>query len=228
LEYLARDVARRHGRVRVGAAQAFVRSDDESVLREVLADRRSERLGLRPLAATVLAAQADPSTVLEVLRQMGLAPAAESASGEVLVRRPDLHRTPPRRPPAPSRAELLPVADPLLEAVVRALRTGQPSAPASGPVDAPALEPTEPTRTLALLRDAIGRRQPVWIGYADGTGVVERRLVEPLSVEGGRVTAFDHTREEVRSFSVHRVAGVAAAEAVRAEVDDPATRLADG
>ena len=61
-----------------------------------------------------------------------------------------------------------------------------------------------------MLREAVERRQRVWIGYADGAGRVERRVVEPLSVEGGRVTAFDRTREEVRTFSVHRVTGVAA------------------
>jgi predicted DNA-binding transcriptional regulator YafY len=51
----------------------------------------------------------------------------------------------------------------------------------------------------------------VWIGYADGNGRVDRRVVEPLSVDGGRVTAFDHASEQVRTFSVHRVTGVAPA-----------------
>jgi predicted DNA-binding transcriptional regulator YafY len=54
----------------------------------------------------------------------------------------------------------------------------------------------------------VAARERVWIGYADGNGRVERRVVEPLSVEGGRVTAFDHASEEVRTFSVHRVTGV--------------------
>ncbi|GAA4360346.1 helicase C-terminal domain-containing protein [Angustibacter luteus] len=208
LEYLVRDVARRHGRIRVGAAKSFVRSDDESVLRELMADRRAAPLSLRALAPSVLAAQAEPATVLQVLRSMGLAPAAESATGEVVVRRPDARRTPLRQPPAPTRGEVTPAADPLLQAVVRALRSAAPPAPAPA---GPALAPTEPTHTLAVLREAIERRQRVWIGYADGTGRVERRVVEPLSVEGGRVTAFDHSREEVRSFSVHRVTGVAPA-----------------
>ena len=70
------DVARRHGRVRVGRpASAYVRSDDESTLRELLSDRRAASLRLRQLAPTVLApAQAcHPSTVLAVvLREVGL------------------------------------------------------------------------------------------------------------------------------------------------------------
>ncbi|GAB3599464.1 helicase-associated domain-containing protein [Angustibacter peucedani] len=211
LDYLVRDVSRRHGRVRVGAVSSYVRSDDESVLRELLADRRAASLRLRALAPTVLASQSDPATVLQVLRETGLAPAAESSSGEVVVRRPDTRRTPPRQPPAPTRGETVPPADPLLEAVAKALRTAvEPERPPAE-VGGPRLVPTEPATTLATLREAVAGRERVWIGYADGNGRVERRVVEPLSVEGGRVTAFDHASDEVRTFSVHRVTGVARA-----------------
>ncbi|NEB85267.1 helicase-associated domain-containing protein, partial [Streptomyces anulatus] len=79
LSYLIDDVARRHGHLRIGAASAYVRCDDEAVLNEILADRRSTGLRLRRLAPTVLAAQADPGSLLEALRDMGYAPAAESA-----------------------------------------------------------------------------------------------------------------------------------------------------
>ncbi|WP_131543070.1 helicase-associated domain-containing protein [Streptomyces sp. IBTA2] len=78
LSYLIDDVARRHGHLRIGAASAYVRCDDEAVLNEILADRRSTGLRLRRLAPTVLAAQADPGSLLEALREMGYAPAAES------------------------------------------------------------------------------------------------------------------------------------------------------
>jgi Helicase conserved C-terminal domain len=212
LEYLVHDVARRHGRVRVGAASAYVRSDDESTLRELLSDRRAASLRLRQLAPTVLAAQADPATVLAVLREVGLAPAAESPEGDVLVRRPDARRTPVRLPPRPSGGEPVPPTDPLLAAVVRALRLGQRSADAEPPRIGPRLAPTDPAVTLATLRDAVAGRQRVWIGYADASGRVDRRVVEPLTVDGGRVTAFDHATDEVRDFSVHRVTGVALAD----------------
>ncbi|MGO4426572.1 helicase-associated domain-containing protein, partial [Streptomyces sp. MCAF7] len=58
LAYLIDDVARKHGRLRVGAASAYVRCDDDTLLAEILADRRSAGLRLRRLAPTVLAAQA--------------------------------------------------------------------------------------------------------------------------------------------------------------------------
>ncbi|MFD0657696.1 helicase-associated domain-containing protein [Thermocatellispora tengchongensis] len=41
LRYLVSDVARRHGRVRVGTASAYIRCDDPAVLDQVLADRRA-------------------------------------------------------------------------------------------------------------------------------------------------------------------------------------------
>ncbi len=216
LEYLVGDVARRHGQVRVGGAGAYIRSDDESVLTELLGERKAAPLQLRRLAPTVLVAAADPPAVLSVLRQLGLAPAAESPEGAVVVRRPDARRTPPRQPPRPSAVGAAAPSPALLEAVVRTLRLGQTEHDEqrlrAAAVRGPALAATDPSVTLATLREAAARRQRVWIGYVDGAGRVERRVVEPLSVEGGRVTAFDTGSDEVRSFSVHRVTGVAAAD----------------
>ncbi|MEK8171402.1 helicase-associated domain-containing protein [Streptomyces sp. M19] len=58
LTYLIDDVARKHGRLRVGAASSYLRCDDDALLAEILADRRAAALRLRRLAPTVLAAQA--------------------------------------------------------------------------------------------------------------------------------------------------------------------------
>ncbi|MGW4569125.1 helicase-associated domain-containing protein, partial [Streptomyces sp. NPDC004561] len=99
LAYLIDDVARRHGHLRVGAASAYVRCDDDTLLNEILADKRAAALRLRRLAPTVLAAESDPATLLEGLRAMGYAPAAESAEGDVLITRAHAHRTTPRTAP---------------------------------------------------------------------------------------------------------------------------------
>ncbi|MYW05816.1 helicase-associated domain-containing protein, partial [Streptomyces sp. SID3343] len=112
LTYLVDDVARRHGRIRVGTASAFLRCDDDALLTELVADRRAAGLRLRRLAPTVLAAESAPDAVLEKLRAMGFAPVAESATGDLVLTRPDTRRTPPRsapprvagEPPAPSEA----------------------------------------------------------------------------------------------------------------------------
>jgi hypothetical protein len=216
LRYLVQDTARRYGRIRIGSASCYVRADDESTLAELLADRRTAALRLRRLAPTVLAAQAPPETVLSVLRGMGLAPAAESPDGEVVVRGPKAHRTPPRSRPRPVTALPPPPSDAAMLGAVQALRSADEAAQAraSSPdaVDVgppPPLSATDPASALALLRDAAAERRPVWIGYADAGGRVSRRLVEPLSVDAGRITAFDRGSEEVRTFSVHRVTGVA-------------------
>ncbi|MDP9218924.1 MAG: WYL domain-containing protein, partial [Actinomycetota bacterium] len=76
----------------------------------------------------------------------------------------------------------------------------------------PRLEPTDPTSTLAALRDAAADRARVWIGYVDGDGRPVRRVVEPLAIDGGRVRAYDIGSSEVRTFSVHRITGVAPVE----------------
>ena len=62
---------------------------------------------------------------------------------------------------------------------------------------------------LAFLQDAARERRQVWIGYVDAQGRSTSRVVEPRSVEGGYVTAYDHLRQEDRTFSLHRVTGVA-------------------
>lgn len=214
LEYLVQDTSRRHGRVRVGSAGAYLRSDDESVLLELMADRRAAALRLRRLAPTVLTAQTDPATVLETLRGMGHAPAAEGSDGALVLRRPDAHRTPPRDPPRP--VTRLPAPGPrLAQAVVRGLRQADAEvdatpAPSHGNGDAPPPLPSmDPAMSLATLRRAASERSRVWIGLADPGGRVSRRLVEPLGIEGGRITVFDHGTGEVRTVSVHRVTGVA-------------------
>lgn len=214
LEYLVTDVARRHGRIRVGAASAYVRAEDETVLAELLADQRTAVLRLRLLAPTVLAAQADPATVLDALRDMGLAPAAEGPNGDVLVRRPDAHRTPARERPRPVTGQPPVVADSVVEAVVRALRTGDAAADERARVappnaDVPTIPVLEPAVSLAALREAAAERRTVWVGLADPSGGTGRRRVEPLGVDGGRVTVLDTALGEVRALSVHRITGVA-------------------
>jgi hypothetical protein len=220
LHYLVQDTARRHGRVRVGAASAYVRADDEGALSELLADRRAAGLRLRRLAPTVLAAQAPPETVLTTLRSLGLAPAAETPEGDVLLRRPSERRTPPRNRPRPVSPLPPSPGAPALMAAVRALRAADEAASLRARTaerestdlgTAPPLAPMDPAGVLAVLRDAAAGRHAAWIGYVDATGHASTRLVEPLSVEAGRIHAFDRGAEQVRTFSVHRVSGVAVA-----------------
>ncbi|MFM9706818.1 MULTISPECIES: helicase-associated domain-containing protein [Streptomyces] len=216
LTYLIDDVARRHGHLRVGAASAYVRCDDDAMLNEILADKRAVALRLRRLAPTVLAAQADPAALLDGLRAMGFAPAAESAEGDVLITRADAHRSPPRTAPEPV-PEGPPVPDgTLLAAAIRAIRAGDlastaPRKPAEDAIaQAPgALPRTSPADTLATMQAAVLTGEAVWIGYVNAEGSASQRVIAPVRVEGGFVTAYDHTADEVRTYPLHRITGVA-------------------
>ncbi|MFI0260339.1 helicase-associated domain-containing protein [Streptomyces sp. NPDC017056] len=216
LAYLIDDVARRHGRLRVGAASAYVRCDDDALLAEILADRRAVALRLRRLAPTVLASAAPPDQLLEGLRAMGYAPAAESAAGDVLIARPDAYRTPPRTAPTPV-PDGPPAPDAtLLEAAVRAIRAGDLAATAERkPAGTPAtpapggLPRTTSAETLATMQAAVLTNATLWIGYVNADGAASQRVIAPVRVEGGFVTAYDHTADEVRTFPLHRITGVA-------------------
>ncbi|MEZ3177197.1 helicase C-terminal domain-containing protein [Streptomyces pimonensis] len=215
LAYLIDDVARRHGHLRVGAASAYVRCDDDAVLSEILADKRAAGLGLRRLAPTVLAAQAGPAGLLEGLRAMGFAPAAESAEGDVVIARADAHRTPPRTPPAPVPDGPPVPDDTLLAAALRAVRAGDlastaPRKPAAGG-DPGRGEPPRTTaaETLATVQAAVLTGEALWIGYVNAEGGASQRVIAPVRVEGGFVTAYDHTADEVRTYPLHRITGVA-------------------
>lgn len=215
LSYLIDDVARRHGHLRIGAASSYVRCDDEAVLNEILADKRSATLRLRRLAPTALAAHVDPASLLDGLREMGYAPAAESADGDVLITRAGAVRTPPRTAPVPV-PEGPPVPDPtLLGAAVRAIRAGDTAATVvhkdTGPASSAAgtLPRTTSAETLVTVQAAAMTGSAIWIGYVNAEGAASQRVIAPVRVEGGYVTAYDHTADEVRTYPLHRITGVA-------------------
>lgn len=218
LRYLVEDVAQRHARIRVGSASSFVRAEDPAILSELMADRRTAGLGLRRLAPTVLATQAPAEEVLRVLRELGLAPAAETATGELLLGGGDRpHRTPPRPAPQPRGPAQTPSED-ALAGLVRSLRaadraggegegTGRGT---DGAPRAPFMRPTPPSVSLARVRSAAERRASVWIAYVDGEGRTAHRLVEPLVVDEGRLSARDVRSSDVTVVPVHRIIAVSA------------------
>ncbi|MGW2724665.1 helicase-associated domain-containing protein [Streptomyces sp. NPDC001492] len=214
LTYLIDDVARKHGHLRVGAASAYVRCDDDTMLNEIMADKRAASLRLRRLAPTVLATQADPATLLDGLRAMGFAPAAESAEGDVLITRADAHRTPPRTAPEPV-PDGPPTPDAtLLAAAIRAIRAGDlastaPRKPTASAAPGGDLPRTTSAETLATMQAAVLTGEALWIGYVNAEGAASQRVIAPIRVEGGFVTAYDHTADEVRTYPLHRVTGVA-------------------
>jgi XPB/Ssl2-like helicase family protein/WYL domain-containing protein len=220
LTYLVDDVARRHGRIRVGAAASYLRCDDENLIAELLAAKGTARLGLRRLAPTVATALVSPESLLARLRELGYAPTAESATGAVLAARPDARRSPVRTPPRP--VSVGPSVTPeLATAAVRALRAGDAAAAAGRRAGAdgsrtefdgpPGYRRTSLSTTLERLQVAAAGGASVWMDYISDDGSATERIVDPLGVDGGILRAFDHRNNKVRSFKVSRIRAVAEA-----------------
>ncbi|HYJ72765.1 MAG TPA: helicase-associated domain-containing protein [Actinomycetota bacterium] len=80
LEYLVADVARRHGRLRVGGATTYLRGDPAMVAGAVRS-AAGRRLGLRELAPGVAVTGRSQRELLAALRKAGEAPLAEEPDG---------------------------------------------------------------------------------------------------------------------------------------------------
>jgi hypothetical protein len=77
LEYLIADVAKRHGRLRVGTAHSYIRCEDEGLVQQILHDKKCEHLRLRKIAPQVLVTEFELTEVIGELREYGYLPAAE-------------------------------------------------------------------------------------------------------------------------------------------------------
>jgi Helicase conserved C-terminal domain len=206
LTYLIDDVARRHGRLRGGAAAAFLRCDDPVLLAEVAAHPAATRLELRKIAPTVLVSPVPLAEVMEELRNAGFAPAAEDARGQVVDLRPTGLRLPaPARPRRNPPSALLPER---ALAMVEQVRAGDMAAGTrrgrtvslTGGTGA-----TDTAATLALLREAIEQNSQVWIDFVDSRGVASQRVVDPYRVGGGILEGRDVTHGAVRQYPLHRI-----------------------
>jgi Helicase conserved C-terminal domain len=203
LTYLIDDVARRHGQLRVGMASSFVRCEDAALLAQAVAAPATEVVELRLLAPTVAVSQAPIAEVLTALRTAGFAPAAEDTTGAIV----DL-RSRGARVPAPGRRRAYrpnPVpTDQTLAAIVAVLRKVA-SAPSSG-------LRLDPAVAISELQHAAHHKESVVIGYVDPAGVATQRVVAPINIRGGQLTAYDPASGRVREFAIHRVTSVVSAE----------------
>lgn len=199
LEYLVHDAARRHHRLRVAPAVSVVHTDDPGALAALLADPTLRHLGLRQVAPTVLVAEVPAAHLHEALRAAGAGAVLEGTDG-VRVRpstlrsrtvRPVLTRTAP--PPVPH-----------LPAVVVALRKGEERAQQmlSGAA------PISPGEEIELLRTAAAGGSRVELVVATSGGRTDRRVVRPVSVDGGRVRVVDVEREAELVVATHRIVAV--------------------
>ena len=115
--HLIRDCERRHGRLRVGPAAAYLRCDEPALLTRAIGVKGAR---LRLLAPTVAVSELPSDKLLAALRAKGLMPVAEGPDGATLGRREKL--APHRRSGLPDVAPLAVLPDAArLEALAKSL-----------------------------------------------------------------------------------------------------------
>ena len=207
LEYLINDVAKRHGRLRVGQANSYIRCEDEGLIAQITHDKNLEDLRLRKLAPQVLIAEVEINELVTRLREASYLPAVENGTG-ILISAPAIRRAKSRPRPPRVIVENSAPTEKIITAAVRALRAGE-KATSHKPREVPR---TTANETLDLLNQFIDEQATITIGYADSNGGVSNRLIDPLSISLGTLVARDHATGEVAQFRIPRITGVATAQ----------------
>ena len=211
LTYLVADVARRHGQARVGSVGCYVRSEDETALSAMLADRDLAPLQLRRIAPTVLVSPAPAATAMELLRAHS--PVAETSDGGLVLAGRTARRATGRGAPAARPVTVDPVDDAVAADLVARLRQHETEAAERRETQqGPQIPHTDATVAVTMLADAAADHAAVWLGYVDETGDVRRALFRPERVNGGRVVGSIEGSASRRTLPIHRITGVAPVE----------------
>ena len=205
LDYLIEDVARRHGRLRVGSALSFLRCDDPSLVAQVMGSAVAETCALRSVAPTVLISQARPLDLVEALREHGFAPVVEDTSGAVVALTRPVARvsatSPTRAPRVPTRT-----ATPAeLRAAITAMRSADRVRSARGGTGTGYTGEA----AIARLHEAAGTGAAVTVSVVDAQGRSTSRLIIPATVTGGRIEGIEPDSAEPVTLPLHRVISVA-------------------
>jgi len=214
LEYLIADVAKKHGKLRVGNTSSFIRCEDTALISQIMNDKKLEILALRRIAPEVVICDMDATDAMRVLRECGYLPAGESANGMILTG-PKTNRalTKPRPPRVIGEVEIPDMES--LKTAIRALRTGEKSTYRQSRLRQVASEAlgqlprTTANETMDILNQFIVDEKTLSIGYADNNGGVTHRIIDPIRISAGALIARDHATGEVQSFRIPRITGVA-------------------
>jgi len=214
LEYLIADVAKKHGKLRVGNTSSFIRCEDSALISQIMNDKKLEILALRRIAPEVVICDVDATDAMRLLRECGYLPAAESANGMILTG-PKTNRamTKPRPPRVIGEVEIPDVES--LKTAIRTLRTGEKSTYRQTRLRQVASEAlgqlprTTANETMEVLNQFIIDQKTLSIGYADNNGGVTHRIIDPIRISAGALIARDHATGEVQSFRIPRITGVA-------------------
>lgn len=214
LEYLILDVAKKHGKLRVGNTSSFIRCEDTTLISQIMNDKKLEILGLRRIAPEVVICDLDATDAMRVLRECDYLPAGESANGMILTG-PKSNRALTKPRPPRIIGELDNPTEEALIAAIRSLRTGEKSTHRQTKLRQVASEAlgqlprTSANETMDILNQFIAAEKTLSIGYADNNGGVTHRIIDPIRISAGALIAKDHATGEVQSFRIPRITGVA-------------------
>ena len=94
---------------------------------------------------------------------------------------------------------------PLLFSAIKALRLSEnPKAKIPENGSNPP-EPMPASELVTFLSKAIEENQSITISYAEGDGTVKDRFTDPIRVQGGLLTGFDHTETRIRDYALSRI-----------------------
>ena len=143
--------------------------------------------------------------VLSRLRDAGLAPLAETFDGALHVTgRPRRGEAPRRRTSRDFNESAFDLTDDQVKAVIEKVRAGDRIA-AERPGDQGLVQPAAPAETIAVLSNAAESHSRTWIAYVDHNGTASERIVEPVRVADGWLTAYDDTTDNPRTYALHRI-----------------------
>lgn len=198
LEYLIADAARRFGRIRVGRARGYVRTEEPDELERILA-QQPIGLGLQRIAPTVAVSAVTPVALTQALEEIGVKAVAEQDGVPVVTAEP------PPRAPEPSA--------PAISSGPRALPGEAVRAAAERWLAEPAEEAQEgtanaPESLAGRLQDAASAGRAVIVTAADSRGGAHELHIVPLSVHGGRIRARRVADDAEITLVLHRVQAV--------------------
>ena len=151
---------------------------------------------------------APTATLLQILRETGVAPVLEGADGAVVITQSEPARARRRSAPVVTLSEL---DDEQARCLVASLRKGQAARDDADVLrddgDGPRVPPGDPTMVMALVREAISRQGSLWIGLADAGGMTQRLLLTPARIDGGRIHGDVQGRTGTQVLSLHRITG---------------------
>jgi hypothetical protein len=206
LEYLISDVAKKHGRLKVGYANTYLRCEDEVAINQILKDKRLEHLRLRAIAPQVLVSELENSDVIEDLRAAGYFPTGETPSG-VAVTSVGQMRAKSRPKPPRLIGDFVTPSETIMATAIRTLRAGE-RASAKKPHLRTDIPRTTANETLEILNKYLGDEVTLVIGYADTNGGVTQRVIDPVSISLGTLLARDHASGQLQHFKIPRITGV--------------------